>query len=191
MKDGVIDAITPGKVIVDCSTLTPERMAEEDTMVRELFLGFFRSNVQLCSWQITSKGGRFMDAPVSGSKGPAEAGSLVFLCSGEKKVYDEVQQALKAMGKADFYFGAAGQGTKIKLLVNMLMAANMSAFAEALSLCKAAELPSHDLLNVLGLSAIGCPMYQAKGKAMITGDYSTAFPLKHAQKDMRCYFRTV
>jgi 3-hydroxyisobutyrate dehydrogenase-like beta-hydroxyacid dehydrogenase len=131
------------------------------------------------------KGGLFLDAPVAGSKAPAENGSLVFLCSGEKKVYDQVQTELKAMGKADFFFGEAGQGTKIKLLVNMLMATNMAAFAETIALCKALDLHSADLLKVLELSAIGCPMYGAKGNSMAARDYSTAFPLKHAQKDVR------
>lgn len=89
------------------------------------------------------------------------------------------------MGKANFYFGQAGQGTKIKLLVNMLMATNMSAFSETLALCEAAALPGSELLKVLELSAIGCPMYQGKGEGMLGRNISTAFPLKHAQKDMR------
>lgn len=135
--------------------------------------------------QIKRRGGRFIDAPVSGSKGPAEAGSLIFLCSGDKDIYDEVQPVLKVMGKANFYFGDTGQGTKIKLLINMLMATNMNAFAEALRLCKAADLPGEELLKVLELSAIGCPMYKGKGIDMLAGRYNTAFPLKHAQKDMR------
>lgn len=88
------------------------------------------------------------------------------------------------MGKADFYFGDAGQGTKMKLLVNMLMATNMTAFAETIALCKALDMKSGDLLQVLEQSAIACPMYNAKGHAMAVRSYSTAFPLKHAQKDV-------
>ena len=125
-----------------------------------------------------------MDAPVSGSKAQAEGGSLIFLCSGDQSVHEKTQDHLKAMGKANFFFGNAGQGAKVKLLVNMLMGANMTAFAESLALCEAAGLSVRDLLQVLDLGAIGCPMYQGKGLGMAGRQYSPAFPLKHAQKDM-------
>lgn len=164
-NDGVIDAIVPGKTIIDCSTITPQRMMEAEA-------------------QVLRRGGRFMDAPVSGSKAPAETGTLIFLCSGDRQVYDSSQMLLNAMGKANFYFGPAGNGSKMKLVINMLMATTMSAFSEGLSLCHESQLPTDEFLKVLELSAIACPMFKAKGPAMLKGKFDPAFPLKHALKDL-------
>lgn len=111
--DGVIAAITPGKCIVDCATLSPERMVAIESGV-------------------TTKGGQFLEAPVSGSKVPAETGTLIFLCGGSPELYEKATPALQAMGKANFLFGEVGAGSKMKLVVNMIMGTMMSAFAEGM-----------------------------------------------------------
>jgi len=108
---GVIAAVTPGKCIVDCATLSPERM-------------------QHIGGGVTSRGGLFLEAPVSGSKVPAETGTLIFLCGGEPEVYQKALPGLEAMGKANFLLGPVGAGSKMKLVVNMIMGTMMSAFAE-------------------------------------------------------------
>jgi glyoxylate/succinic semialdehyde reductase len=164
--DGVIDGVTAGKVIIDCATLSPERMVDE------------------CA-RISAKGGLFIEAPVSGSKVPAENGQLIFLCGGEESVYNEIGQALDAMGKAKFLFGPVGNGSRVKLVVNMVMGTMMSAFAEGMQLSEAAAIPRDQLLQVLELSAIANPMFKLKGPNLINENYPAHFPLKHAQKDMR------
>ena len=75
---GVIAGVSSGKVIVDCATLTPERMKEESDAIK-------------------GKGGHFLEAPVSGSKGPAETGTLIFLCGGDESVFERVKPGLDAM----------------------------------------------------------------------------------------------
>mmetsp|Transcript_15929 Transcript_15929/g.23998 ORF Transcript_15929/g.23998 Transcript_15929/m.23998 type:complete len:297 (+) Transcript_15929:72-962(+) len=164
--DGVLAGVKQGKTIIDCATLTPERMIEEEQ-------------------QVISRGGRFLEAPVSGSKGPAETGTLIFLCAGGADVYEEVKPALDAMGKANFYFGAVGQGTRIKLIVNMVMGTTMAAVSEGLALSQSLDLPSDKLLEVLDLGAVACPMFKLKGPKMLSSSYDPHFPLKHAQKDMK------
>ena len=76
--------------MVDCATLAVADMAR-------------------MSGQVVAKGGRFLEAPVSGSKGPAAAGALVFLCGGDKPLFEQVSAELEAMGKASFYYGEVGQ----------------------------------------------------------------------------------
>ena len=99
---------------------------------------------------MTYRGGLFMEAPVSGSKVPAETGQLVFLCGGPESAYStpEVAAALDAMGKAKFLFGPVGQGSRVKLVVNMIMGTMMGAFSEGMALGSAAELPLDSLLQV-------------------------------------------
>lgn len=167
-SDGVFNAITAGKIIVDCATLTPERMMEEQRI-------------------ISSKGGLFLEAPVSGSKVPAENGQLIFLCGGDQAVFDsaDVKAGLESMGKASFLFGPAGQGTRVKLVVNMIMGAMMTTLAEGAALADAADIPLDKLLQVLDLGAMANPMFKLKGANLISEKHDPHFPLKHAQKDMK------
>ena len=92
---------------------------------------------------------------------------------------------LDAMGKAKFLFGPVGQGSRMKLVVNMIMGSMMAGFSEGLCLAKGLELDLTALLQVLDLGAMSNPMFRSKGPLMINGDFAPAFPLKHAQKDMR------
>ena len=164
--NGVLAGISAGKTLVDCATLTPERMIKVAEIVK-------------------SKGGKFLEAPVSGSKGPAEKGQLIFLCGGDQEVFDACKPALDCMGKASFLFGSVGKGSQVKLVVNMIMGTMLCAFSEGMALCDAADLPCDKLLEVLDLGAMANPMFKLKGPNMINDTYSTQFPLKHAQKDVR------
>ncbi|CBI25677.3 hypothetical protein VitviT2T_010524 [Vitis vinifera] len=165
-KDGVLEQICHGKGYIDMSTVG----ADTSSKISEA---------------ITSKGGSFLEAPVSGSKKPAEDGQLVILAAGEKALYDEAIPAFDIMGKKSFFLGQVGNGAKMKLVVNMIMGSMMNAFSEGLVLADRSGLNPHTLLDVLDLGGIANPMFRLKGPTMIQNNYSPAFPLKHQQKDMR------
>ncbi|KAL2488414.1 Glyoxylate/succinic semialdehyde reductase 1 [Forsythia ovata] len=165
-KDGVLEQMGPGKGYIDMSTVD----AETSSKISEA---------------ITSKGGYYLEAPVSGSKKPAEDGQLVILAAGEKALYEEILPAFDVLGKKSFFLGQVGNGAKMKLVVNMIMGSMMNAFSEGLVLADKSGLNSQTLLDVLDLGAIANPMFKLKGPSMIQSSYSPAFPLKHQQKDMR------
>lgn len=165
-EDGVLEGVSGGKIIVDCATLTPEHMLMMDA-------------------KVTEKGGKFLEAPVSGSKAPAEQGTLIFLAGGDKAVYDQILPDLDAMGKANFHHGGVGKGSQMKIVVNMVMGGMMNCLAEGMALADSCDLSQQDLLSILDLGAMSNPMFKLKGPAMIKGTYPAAFPLKHQQKDMR------
>jgi 3-hydroxyisobutyrate dehydrogenase-like beta-hydroxyacid dehydrogenase len=133
-KKVILAGVSPGKIVIDCATWTPHRMVDIER-------------------QVAARGGKFLEAPVSGSKGPAEAGSLIFLCAGDKTVFEGAKRELDAMGKSSFYFGPVGKGTEMKLVVNMVMGATMAAFAEGLALSQALDLPCDRLLEVLATTS--------------------------------------
>ncbi|KAL7529253.1 hypothetical protein ACHAWF_002902 [Thalassiosira exigua] len=167
--DGTLAGVSEGKSVVDCATLAEADMKRMDERVR-------------------SKGGQFMEAPVSGSKGPAHSGQLIFLCAGSESIRDDavVQSALKAMGKATHFFGTeVGRGTRAKLVVNSLMGTMMAAFGEGLALAESVGLDGSTMLEVIGQGAIQSPMYALKGPKMLKGDHAPNFPLQHAHKDMK------
>ncbi|KAJ4730304.1 Glyoxylate/succinic semialdehyde reductase [Melia azedarach] len=165
-KSGVLEQICPGKGYIDMSTVDPETSTK-------------------ISQAITSKGGHFLEAPVSGSKQPAETGQLVILSAGEKALYDEAIPALNVIGKKAFFLGQVGNGAKMKLIVNMIMGCMMNTFSEGLVLAEKSGLDPRTLLDALELGAIANPMFKGKGPAMLQSTYTPAFPLKHQQKDLR------
>ncbi|XP_068652540.1 glyoxylate/succinic semialdehyde reductase 1-like [Aristolochia californica] len=165
-KGGVLEEICSGKGYIDMSTVD----ADTSTQIREA---------------ISKKGGYFLEAPVFGSKKPAEDGQLVILTAGEKALYEEAAPAFDVMGKKSFYLGEVGNGAKMKLVVNMIMGSMMNAFSEGLVLAGRSGLNQQTLLDVLDLGAIANQMFKLKGLTMIQGSYPPAFPLKHQQKDMR------
>jgi 3-hydroxyisobutyrate dehydrogenase-like beta-hydroxyacid dehydrogenase len=163
---GVLEGITPGKGYIEVSTIDPQTSVE---------IGL----------AIDKKGGRFLEAPVSGSKKPAEDGALVFLCAGDESLYHEAMPALDIIRKMSFYFGDEGSGARMKLVINMIMGTMMTALGEGLSLGKKAGLNMSDILDVLDQGVIANQMFRLKGPMMAEGSFPTAFPLKHMQKDMR------
>jgi 3-hydroxyisobutyrate dehydrogenase len=134
---------------------------------------------------VTAAGGRFLEAPVSGTKKPAEDGTLIILAAGDQSLYDEVQPAFEVMGKMCPYLGAVGQGARMKLVVNMIMGGMMTALCEGIALGLKSGLDGERILEVLENGALASPMVKGKGPMILKGEYPTSFPLKHMQKDMR------
>ncbi|EFJ53105.1 6-phosphogluconate dehydrogenase [Volvox carteri f. nagariensis] len=164
--DGVVAGISPGKGYIDVSTVDAATSRTIAAAVR-------------------SAGGGFLEAPVSGSKGPAEQGKLIFLTAGDEDLFAAVSAPLDVMGKAKFFLGPEGAGAHMKLVVNMVMGAMMTSFAEGLALADKVGLKHQDVIDVVALGAIAAPMFALKGPAMAARSYNPAFPLKHQQKDMR------
>ncbi|KAJ6389545.1 hypothetical protein OIU77_027800 [Salix suchowensis] len=140
---------------------------------------------KLISGHIKASGASFLEAPVSGSKKPAEDGQLIFLTAGDKSLYETVTPFLDIMGKSRFYLGEVGNGAAMKLIVNMIMGSMMATFSEGLLLSEKVGLDPNVLVEVVSKGAISAPMYALKGPSMVKSLYPTAFPLKHQQKDMR------
>eukprot|EP00877_Chromochloris_zofingiensis_P001313 jgi/Chrzof1/11182/Cz05g27060.t1 len=164
--DGVAAGISAGKGYVDMSTV------DETTS-------------QQIADIITSKGGRFLEAPVSGSKKPAIDGQLIILAAGDEGLFKDSAVAFDIMAKRSLYLGEVGAAARMKLVVNMVMGTMMGAFAEGMALADKAGLQQTHLLEVLGLGAMANPMFALKGPALMAREYPTAFPLKHQQKDLR------
>nr|GME02271.1 glyoxylate/succinic semialdehyde reductase 2, chloroplastic [Ipomoea batatas] len=143
------------------------------------------STSKLINKHIKATGALFLEAPVSGSKKPAEDGQLIFLTAGDRPLYDMVASELDVMGKSRFYLGEVGNGAAMKLVVNMIMGSMMASFSEGLILSEKVGLDPSVLVEVISQGAISAPMYSMKGPSMVKSLYPTAFPLKHQQKDLR------
>lgn len=163
--DGFLDALRPNTLWVDCSTVHPsfaKRMAAE----------------------ADSRGIRYMDAPVAGSKPQAAAAQLVFIVGGAYEDVATCQPYFDAMGKNVVHVGAAGMGTALKVVVNFMLGTSMAAFAEGAALGQALGLSQETLFKVLIGGPVVPPYMAFKQAKMESGDYEAEFPLQWMQKDL-------
>ncbi|XP_063228262.1 cytokine-like nuclear factor N-PAC isoform X1 [Bacillus rossius redtenbacheri] len=137
------------------------------------------------SESIVAKGGRYLEAQIQGSKTQAEEGTLVILAAGDRSLFDSCQTCFKAMGKSSFFLGEVGNGSKMNLVLQLVAGVNLAGLAEGMALADRAGLQQKDVMEVLELTALACPMILEKGKAIVEGQFPTHQPLQHMQKDLK------
>jgi len=164
--DGVLAGIGDSRGYVDMSTV-------DDGTARNIMQA------------VSARNGRFLEAPVSGTKKPAEDGTLIILTAGDQSLYEQAAAAFEKMGKMHLYLGEVGQAARMKLVVNMIMGGMMAAFCEGMALGTKGGLDGSQILEVIAAGAIASPMFKGKGAMLLQGEFPTSFPLKHMQKDLR------
>lgn len=127
----------------------------------------------------------YVDAPVLGTKGPAEAGQLTVLASGPDAAQEPLAPVLEAVGAKTLWLGAAGQGSRLKLVMNAWVLTIVEGVAESLALARALGLEPQLFLDAVRGGALDAPYVQIKGAAMLAGDFEPQFPLWGAAKDAR------
>ena len=126
----------------------------------------------------------FVDAPVSGSDGPARAGELVILASGSPTLHANVQPVFDVIGRTTLWLGAAGNGTRLKVALNNWLAAQVEGIAETIALTSTMGLDARMFIDAIADGPLGSPYAVAKGRAMIAGDFEPGFALRLAVKDV-------
>ncbi len=162
---GLSRKTTGDSLIINMSTVSPQSTL--DTAAR-----------------IRSAGGRFVDAPVSGTVKPAQEGTLIILAAGEDADVNAAEPVLKSMGKAIIRCGAVGQATRMKLVLNLMLAGMMQCLAEGLSLAETQSLDGAAVLAALSGGPLGAGLYQMKGNMMLDDDFSKQFPVDLMFKDL-------
>lgn len=165
-KDGFLGHFKTGSLWIDCSTMNPS---------------FSRKMADECR----ERGVRFMDAPVAGSKIPAEQAQLIFFAGGEKEDVEYSRPLLDAMGKAVFHIGGNGMGTGMKMVNNLLLAGAMAAFSEGMVLGEALGISREVLFDALLSSPVAAPFLALKKPLIESGDFDAQFPLKWMHKDLQ------
>jgi len=126
----------------------------------------------------------FVDAPVSGTKGPAEAGQLRILASGPATAEQVVRPVFAPLGSTPMWLGPAGQGSRMKLIINAYMATLIEGVAEALALAERLGVDPAKLDTTIAGGPLDAPIADAKLLKMEHGDFSPEFPLEWALKDV-------
>ena len=126
----------------------------------------------------------FLDAPVSGSKGPAEQGQLLILASGPEAAAGTVRPVFDVIGRKTVWLGPPGQGSVVKLVVNAYLSILIEGVAETMELADRLGIGHQQLAEVIEGGPLDAPLADAKLHKMDRGDYAPEFPLEWALKDV-------
>ncbi|MFO7817174.1 MAG: NAD(P)-dependent oxidoreductase [Thermodesulfobacteriota bacterium] len=165
-EHGLSCADLQGKIIVNMSSVAPAY------------------NLQLAS-RLKDSGAVFVEAPVSGSKKPAEEGKLVILAGGEDKVLEELEPLFLTMGKKVIRCGSVGQGAMMKMAINILLGTFIEGLAEMLNFGEKGGLSRDKLLDVVLAGPLSCDLFRMKEEMLRNEEYPVQFPLKHMAKDLK------
>jgi 3-hydroxyisobutyrate dehydrogenase len=170
---GVAQAFADGAVWAQMGTI-----GAEATAAIAARLGRLRPDVLL------------VDAPVSGSKGPAEAGQLLILASGPPAAKAAADPVFAIIGRKTVWLGEAGQGSRMKLAVNAYMSVLIEGVAEALELASRMGIDPAALAEAIEGGPLDAPIADAKLHKMQSGDFAPEFPLEWALKDVNLAIET-
>jgi len=164
-KDGVLETLRSGAVVVDSSTISP-------LVSRKL------------ACLAAGKGARWLDAPVTGSKHGAEKGELTFMIGGEREALDRVMPILNVLGKKHIYCGANGLGLAAKLAQNVIQSTMLEIFCEGFVLAAKAGVKPEVMFEIIQSSMARAALMDFKAPFIFKGDFTPYFPLKWMHKDL-------
>jgi 3-hydroxyisobutyrate dehydrogenase-like beta-hydroxyacid dehydrogenase len=160
-----LPALEPGSIYIDSSTVSP-------ALARQI--------AAACA----ERGVHFLDAPVTGGDWGAKKGELIFMIGGDVDTLKTVEPILAVMGKRWFHLGPNGAGQTIKLAMNLILALQVDALAEALALVTRAGLKGESLIEVLQSSMARSGVLDVKAPNLLKGEYTPSFPLRLMHKDL-------
>ncbi len=163
--NGLLNGMLKNSLWINCSTVNPSFTKEMAALA-------------------TKNRVRYLDAPVAGTKGPAENGELLFLVGGNEDDIEAATPLFEIMGKKTLNLGEVGKGAAMKMLINQLLGQSMVAFAEALVMGEAMGLEKETLFNVLLHTPVVAPVMSAVRSKLENADYEPNFPLQWIQKDL-------
>ena len=164
-EQGALGGLRKGAVLVDSSTVSP-------ALARRVAAACAEHGVEC------------LDAPVTGGTWGAEKGELVFMIGGPAETLARVEPVLKPMAKRWFHIGPHGAGQTVKLAMNLLLALEVDALAEALALATAGGVPGEKLVEVMQSSMGRAPVLDVKAPMLLEHKYAPSFPLRLMHKDM-------
>ena len=165
-EGGVAEAMAPGGVFVDMSTISP-------------------GETRALAERLAERGIAMLDAPVSGGSWGAEQGTLTIMAGGEREAFERCLPVFEAMGKTITLMGPSGMGQTTKLVNQILVAGTCAAVAEALVFASAQGADLLRTIEAVSGGAAGSWQLANLGPRMARRDFAPGFMVKLQQKDLR------
>jgi 2-hydroxy-3-oxopropionate reductase len=170
-KDGVIEGVKKGQIVVDMSSIAPLASRE-------------------IAGELSKKGVEMLDAPVSGGQEKAEAGTLAIMVGGKEEVFKKSQSILEVMGGSVNLVGDIGAGQTTKLANQIIVAINIAAVSEALTFGKTAGVDPEKIFNAIRKGLAGSQCLEDKAPRMFSGQFKPGFKISLHIKDLTNVFET-
>lgn len=170
-ENGFIETAAPGSIVISSSTIDPfalRRMGEV----------------------LAAKGIRMLDAPVSGGKTGADAGTLTVIVGGEKESFEACAELFRGLGKNLFHVGALGNGLAMKIVNNLMLQANAVAAAETATLATRAGLDPQMVLDIIRTSSGNSWAFERIMPRIVSRDFTPAntIDINHKDQALGCDF---
>jgi len=162
---GLAEVVDQSALVIDLSTITTDTGLREHEAYRP-------------------RGVRFLDAPVFGSRNEAAQGGLWVVVGGAEDDFEKARPVLEPISETLHYMGEAGNGNRMKLVGNLLVAAQLQSLGDGLTLARRSGLDLKDVLGVLDVTDFKTPIYSGVGRRVLEGDYAPDFALKLLVKDL-------
>jgi 2-hydroxy-3-oxopropionate reductase len=164
-KDGVLEGVNPGTILVDMSSINP------------------LASKEICA-EVEKNGCFMLDAPVSGGEPKAIDGTLAIMAGGRQDIFDKVKDILGVMGASVTRCGDIGAGNTTKLANQIIVAANIAAVGEALVLGKKAGVEPEAIFQAIRGGLAGSTVMDAKAPMMMDGNFKPGFRINLHIKDL-------
>jgi 2-hydroxy-3-oxopropionate reductase len=164
-EGGILEGAREGLIVIDMSSIAPLASQEIERACKQ-------------------KGVRMLDAPVSGGEPKAIDASLAIMVGGEEKLFDEVKDLLLVMGSSAVYCGPIGAGNTTKLANQIIVALNIAALAEALTLVRKAGVDPALVFDAIKGGLAGSTVMNAKAPMMIDSNFKPGFKVDLHIKDL-------
>jgi len=164
-KDGILDTLRSGTIVIDSSTISPAVSRKMACLA-------------------AGKGASWLDAAVTGSKHGAEKGELTFMAGGDRATFDRALPILQVLGKKHIYCGLHGLGLSAKLAQNTIQATMLEVFCEGFVLAVKAGVRPETMLEIIQSSLARAGLTDFKAPFIFKGDFTPYFPLKLMHKDL-------
>jgi len=166
-SDGALAGVRPTSVWIQCSTIGEQGTARCIELAQEHGIGF-------------------VDAPVLGTKQPAQEGKLVVMASGPQSLRERVQPVFDAVAQRTIWVGEqAGASTRLKLVTNAWIVSVVEGAAETIALAEGLGLDGSAFFEAIDGGPLDMPYLRLKGRAMLERDFEPTFALELASKDAR------
>ena len=163
--NGVFAGLRRGSIYIESSTISPD---------------LARKTAATCA----ERGIDFLDAPVTGGTWGAEKGELLFMIGGKAGTFERAKPVLEAVGKKFFLLGPNGAGQTVKLAMNLILALQVDALAEAIALVSASGVAGERLVEVMQASMARSGVLDVKAPLILKNEFPASFPLRLMHKDL-------
>lgn len=166
MREGALESLAAGAIWIQMSTVGVEPTVRLAALAR-------------------ASGVAFVDAPVLGTRKPAEEAQLIILGSGRAELEAPCQRVFAPISQRVLWLGEAGAGNRLKLVANQWSTGMVAVLAETLTLARSLSVPPESFFELIDGSVFAAPYARIKGALMLAGDFPPSFPLALAGKDVR------